>query len=219
MRRTRLLVPLLAAVAAASGLQAQAQRPWPHAAVAGHPYDEAQPPSAPQELWVVVEIPQGSAIKYEVDKTTGRVYVDRFQSMPVHAPANYGSIPSTLAADGDPLDAVVFARAPLHPGVFVKVRPIGLMKTMDGTLVDDKVLAVPVSAVDPTYDGITEASALPTLELDRVAAYFRVYKQLPGGQEGKLIEVSGAAAARDAVAESTARYRSARPSPSAPTSP
>jgi inorganic pyrophosphatase len=139
----------------------EAQRPWPHAEVPGHPYDEAQPATAPQELWVVIEIPEGSAIKYEVDKATGRVYVDRFQSMPVHAPANYGSIPSSLAADGDPLDAIVIARAPLHPGVFIKVRPIGIMKTQDGAIVDDKILVVPVSAVDPTYDGITELSALP----------------------------------------------------------
>jgi inorganic pyrophosphatase len=208
VRRGSLVAVALGATVLA--LPAWAQRPWPHADVRGHPYDEPQPAAAPGEIWVVIEIPEGSAIKYEIDKVTGRVHVDRFQSMPVHAPANYGSIPSSLAADGDPLDAIVLTRAPLHPGVFIKVRPIGLMKTMDGAIVDDKILAVPVSAVDPTYDGVTELSGLPPLERDRIAAYFRVYKQLPGGQEGRLLETAGAAAARSAVAESLARYKAAR---------
>jgi inorganic pyrophosphatase len=206
-RRTALAGAVLAAAALA--LPVEAQRRWPHAEVPGHPYDEPQPATAPRELWVVIEIPEGSAIKYEVDKVTGRVYVDRFQSMPVHTPANYGSIPSSLAADGDPLDAIVLARMPLHPGVFIKVRPIGLMKTQDGAVVDDKILTVPVSAVDPTYDGITELSGLPALERDRIAAYFRVYKQLPGGQEGRLLATEGAAAARAAVVEALKRYKTA----------
>jgi inorganic pyrophosphatase len=189
-----------------------AQAPWPNPDPArlGHPYDDPQPPEAPAELVVVIEIPAGSAVKYEIDKATGRVFVDRFQSMPVEAPANYGSIPRSLAPDGDPLDAVVLSRLPLHPGAFVRVRPVGVMKTLDDGQPDDKILAVPVSAVDPTYDPVTDAGGIPPMERERIGAYFRVYKQLPAGKEGKVLEVRGAAAAREAVTEAFARYRTAQ---------
>jgi inorganic pyrophosphatase len=158
----------------------------------------------------VIEIPQGGAVKYEIDKDTGAVYVDRFQSMPVHAPTSYGSLPRTLAPDGDPMDALVLARHPVQSGAFVRVRPIGVWKTLDGPHVDEKILTVPVSAVDPTYDAVRELVDVPVAERERILAYFRVYKRLPGGQEGKLLETGDAAAARAAVRAGLARYAQAR---------
>jgi inorganic pyrophosphatase len=182
---------------------------WPQDAPPGHPYSRSQLSAAPRELWVVIEIPQGSAVKYEIDKSTGALFVDRFQSMPVHTPANYGSVPQTLGPDGDPLDAVVLSRHPVHPGTFMKVRPIGVLKTLDGEDPDDKILAVPVSAVDPTYDGTRHLTDVPPLERERIAAYFRVYKQLPSGLEGKLLDSGDAAAALRVIAEALARYQAA----------
>lgn len=149
----------------------------------------AQPEKAPDEINVVVEIPAGSSIKYETDVETGFIFVDRFQSMPVAYPANYGSVTRTKADDGDPLDVIVYTRSPVAPGALIKVRPIGVMKMIDGGEVDDKIVAVPVSKVDPTYDGIKSVSDLPAIEQERLTSFFKVYKQLPDAR--KVVEVNG----------------------------
>ena len=173
----------------------------------GHPYHREQHANAPAELWVVIEVPLGSAIKYEIDKATGHVFVDRFQSMPVAAPANYGSFPRTLAVDGDPLDGVVLSRHPIHPGAFVRVRPVGVIRTVDGKDKDDKILVVPVSQVDPTYDEVRDLKDIPAAERDRIAAYFRVYKQLPSGLEGRILEFAVREVAERLVREAMESYR------------
>ncbi len=148
-----------------------------------HPFDYPQTGSKSDEVWMVVEIPQGSMTKFEIDKKTGLVMVDRFQSMPVAYPANYGTVSSTLAGDGDNLDALVFTREPLPPGTMIKVRIIGVLPMIDGGAQDDKLITVPVSGVDPTYDHIKDIGDLPKIELDRISAFFRVYKQLPEGRK------------------------------------
>jgi inorganic pyrophosphatase len=173
----------------------------------GHPYHHEQHASAPAEMWAVIEIPMGSSVKYEFDKSTGHLMVDRFQSMPIAAPANYGSFPRTLAPDGDPLDAVVLSRHPVQAGAFIRVRPVGVIRTVDGEHRDDKVLVVPVSALDTTYDAIRDVGDVPKAERDRIAAYFRVYKQLPGGVEGRILETSGRAVAERLVREAMEAYR------------
>jgi inorganic pyrophosphatase len=177
----------------------------------GHPYHREQHPNAPAELWAVIEVPLGSAIKYEIDKATGHVFVDRFQSMPVTAPANYGSFPRTLAADGDPLDAVVLSRHPVHPGAFVRVRPVGVIRTVDGEHKDDKILVVPVSQLDPTYDEVRDLKDIPAAERDRIAAYFRVYKQLIPGGDSRVLEFAGRDVAERLVRESMESYRRKSP--------
>ncbi len=151
--------------------------------------DFPQPQEAPDEINVVIEIPAGSAIKYEADAKTGTIIVDRFQSMAVAYPANYGSITSSKGGDGDPLDALVFTRFPVTPGAVIKVRPIGIMKMVHGGETDDKIVAVPTSKVDPSYDAIKTIADLPKVEQDRVAEFFRVYKNLPGNR--KKVEVNG----------------------------
>lgn len=151
--------------------------------------DFRQAEKLPDEFFMITEIPAGGFTKYELDHATGFLFVDRFQSMPVAYPVNYGSVSQTLADDGDPLDAVVYTRAPLQPGSLIRVRPIGIMKMIDAGEVDDKIVAVPTSKLDPTYDDIKTVDDLPAIERERLMAFFRVYKQLPAGR--KVVEVSG----------------------------
>ncbi|MFU8764675.1 MAG: inorganic diphosphatase [Haliea sp.] len=148
-----------------------------------------QPENAPDEVYALVEIPAGSSTKYELDAATGHLLVDRFQSMPVVYPANYGTLPSTLAGDNDPLDVLVYTREPVVPGALILVRPIGMLKMLDGGEQDDKLVAVPADAVDPTYAAVRDIGDLPEVELQRLQAFFSVYKQLPAGR--KQIELQG----------------------------
>jgi inorganic pyrophosphatase len=143
----------------------------------------------PTDVQAVVEIPAGSFTKYELDAKTGLLFVDRFQSMPVVYPANYGSIPSTVGPDGDPLDALVITRQPVYPGALIRVRPIGILKMIDGGDVDDKVVAVPISKLDPTYDEIKTIDDLPAIDRARIEQFFAVYKKLPDGR--KVVEMKG----------------------------
>jgi inorganic pyrophosphatase len=171
-----------------------------------HPFLAAQPKEAPDEANLAVEIPAGSFTKYEI-KEDGLVHVDRFQSMPVAYPANYGSMPRTLAGDNDPLDALVLTREPLHPGVIVRFRPIGYLKMVDKGEHDEKVIGVPTDKVDPTYAGIRDLQDLPLIERQRIEAFFRVYKDLPEGRNP--VELSGwgnAAEAKALIRESMQRF-------------
>lgn len=147
-----------------------------------HPFLAAQPKEAPEEANLAVEIPAGSFTKYEI-KEDGLVHVDRFQSMPVAYPANYGSMPRTLAGDNDPLDALVLTREPLHPGVIVRFRPIGYLKMVDNGEQDEKVIGVPTDKLDPTYAGIRDLEDLPLIERQRIEAFFRVYKESARGTQ------------------------------------
>ena len=143
----------------------------------------------PTDVQVVIEIPAGSFTKYELDAKTGHIFVDRFQSMPVVYPTNYGSIPSTVGPDGDPFDALVITRQPVYPGALIRVRPIGIMKMIDGGDIDDKIVAVPISKLDPTYDEIKTIDDLPAIERSRIEQFFAVYKNLPDGR--KVVEMKG----------------------------
>jgi len=148
-----------------------------------------QPDNNPEEFYAVTEIPAGGIIKYETDSKTGLIIADRVQSMPVAYPANYGSLTQSLAGDGDPLDVIFYTRAPMAPGTLIKLRAIGVLKMIDGGEKDDKIVAVPASKIDPTYDDIKEVADLPKIEQQRLEAFFRVYKQLPDGR--KKVELNG----------------------------
>jgi inorganic pyrophosphatase len=143
----------------------------------------------PADVQVIIEIPAGSCTKYELDAKTGLIFVDRFQSMPVVYPTNYGSIPSTVGPDGDPLDALVITRQPVCPGALIRVRPSGILKMIDGGDVDDKIVAVPISKLDPTYDEIKTIDDLSAIERARIEQFFAVYKKLPDGR--KVVEMKG----------------------------
>jgi inorganic pyrophosphatase len=139
----------------------------------------SHPAAAPAEVFALVEIPAGGQVKYELDLASGRLRVDRFLSMPVAYPINYGIVPCASAPDGDPLDVLVLTRMPVAPGALIRVRPVGVMTMRDRGQVDDKILAVPVSSVDPTYDAVRAPADLPALDLRRIEEFFRVYKRLP----------------------------------------
>src|SRR4051812_3324659 len=137
----------------------------------------------PGKFTAVVEIPTGSSVKYELDKTTGLLKLDRILYSAVHYPANYGFIPQTLAEDDDPLDVLVLCQAAVAPLTLVKARAIGLMTMIDSGKKDHKVLAVAVD--DPEYDGFQEANELPGHRLAMLRRFFQDYKTL----EGKAVEV------------------------------
>ncbi len=125
--------------------------------------------------------------------------------MPVIYPANYGSITSSLGGDGDPLDALVYTREPVVPGAIIKVRAIGVLNMIDGGEKDDKIVAVPASDIDPSYDKIKEISDLPEIEQQRLQAFFRVYKQIP--EKRKVVELNGFENAEKAQAEVAAAIK------------
>ncbi|MFI8582999.1 inorganic diphosphatase [Ectopseudomonas khazarica] len=172
-----------------------------------HPFHASQAKDAPNNVHMAVEIPAGSFTKYEINEE-GLVFVDRFQSMPVVYPANYGSLSRTLGGDNDPLDGLVLTREPLHPGVLIKFRPIGYLKMIDGGEHDEKIIGVPSSDIDPTYDNIKDIGDLPAIERQRIEAFFRVYKQLPEGR--KKVELNGygnAAEARQMIQTALDNYK------------
>lgn len=160
-----------------------------------HPFHAEQAKNAPNDVHMAVEIPAGSFTKYEINEE-GLVFVDRFQSMPVVYPANYGSLPRTLGGDNDPLDGLVLTRESLHPGVLIKFRPIGYLKMIDGGEHDEKIIGVPSSDIDPTYDNIQDINDLPAIERQRIEAFFKVYKNLPEGR--KKVELNGYGNAEEA---------------------
>jgi inorganic pyrophosphatase len=159
----------------------------------------------PRDINVVIEIPHGSGVKYEVDKESGAMVVDRVVFTPMVYPAAYGFIPNTLADDGDPADALVLISAPLVPGAVVRSRPIGLLKMEDEAGQDEKIVCVPHDKVHPQYTGITEISQLPAITRDAIEHFFSHYKDL---EKGKWVKITGwgtAADAEKAIADSLAR--------------
>jgi len=124
----------------------------------------------------VIEIPKGGKNKYELDKKTGFLRLDRVLYTSTHYPANYGFIPRTYADDGDPLDVLVICAEPINPLTLVQVYPVGVMRMLDGGRYDDKIIAIPFS--DPNYNTITTIDDLPPHIFDEMLHFFKVYKQL-----------------------------------------
>ena len=130
----------------------------------------------PTDFSAVIEISKGSNCKYELDKETGMLRLDRILYTATHYPANYGFIPRTYADDGDPLDVLVLCSEPIVPMTLVQVYPIGAMRMIDGGKQDDKIIAIPFS--DPTHQGVKSIHELPTHIFDEIKHFFTVYKQL-----------------------------------------
>lgn len=144
--------------------------------------------SNPDKLNAVIEIPYGSNIKYEIDKDSGAVVVDRVLYSAMFYPANYGFIPSTLADDGDPADVLVLNEYPLQAGSVIPCRLIGVLVMEDESGMDEKLLAVPVTKIDPRYDGIKSIDNLPKATLDKIKNFFETYKML---EPNKWVKVKG----------------------------
>lgn len=132
----------------------------------------------PDKINAIIEIPYGSSVKYEVDKDSGAVVVDRVMYSAMFYPANYGFIPHTLADDDDPVDILVINEYPLQAGSVIKVRLIGVLIMEDESGMDEKLIAVPISKIDPRYDGIKSLNDLPKITLDRIKNFFETYKML-----------------------------------------
>ena len=157
----------------------------------------------PRDFSAVIEIPKGSQCKYELDKHTGFLRLDRVLYTSTHYPANYGFIPRTYADDGDPLDVLVLCSMTLYPMTLVRVYPIGVMRMIDGGKLDDKVIAVPFS--DPSYHGITDIDELPPHIFDEIMHFFSVYKQLENKQTA-VKELFGHEEAGEIVAQAIENY-------------
>ena len=136
----------------------------------------------PKEVNVVIEIPQGSPIKSELDKESGFMKVDRFAFTTMVYPFNYGFIPNTHAEDGDPVDVLVISTYAVTPGVFISVRPIGMLEMEDEEGVDTKILAVPVEKVDPFFADIQDIDDLNEIEKKKIQHFFIHYKELESGK-------------------------------------
>ena len=128
----------------------------------------------------VIEIPKGSKCKYELDKASGLLKLDRILYTSTHYPANYGFIPRTYADDGDPLDVLVLCSEPIYPMTLIRVYPIGVMRMLDDGRMDDKIIAIPFS--DPTYNDIRSIDEMPSHIFDEIMHFFTVYKQLENKQ-------------------------------------
>ena len=168
----------------------------------------------PNEVNVIIEIPAHSdPVKYEVDKKTGAMFVDRFMTTAMHYPCNYGYIPRTLSDDGDPVDVMVVTPYPLVSGSVVRCRPVALLKMTDESGDDAKVLAVPVAKLCKAYERVEGAQDLPPTLLDQIAHFFEHYKDL---EEGKWVRVGGWGSAEDARAEILSGVRMYRDAPERP---
>lgn len=153
----------------------------------------------PDEINVIIEIPANSdPVKYEVDKDTGALMVDRFMATAMFYPCNYGYIPNTLSEDGDPLDVLVPTPYPLINGAVIKCRPVGVLKMEDESGIDAKLIAVPVDKLSVIYREVQQETDLPALLLQQIEHFFEHYKDL---EKGKWVKVQGWADAAEAKAE------------------
>jgi inorganic pyrophosphatase len=154
---------------------------------------------APEEFNVIIEIPMNAdPIKYEVDEDTGALFVDRFMSTAMHYPCNYGYVPQTVAADGDPVDVLVITPYPLIVGAVVACRPIGMLRMEDEAGGDSKLLAVPTDKIVPIYKHWKKPEDLADLHLQRIQHFFEHYKDL---EPGKWVKVQGWEGPESAKAE------------------
>jgi len=142
----------------------------------------------PFDINVIIEVPLGGVpIKYEMDKASGAMVVDRFLHTPMFYPCNYGFIPHTLSQDGDPVDMLVVGQTPVMPGAILRSRPIGVLVMEDEKGVDEKVLGVPVDQLSPYYRDVSSYRDLPKSLIDQVAHFFEHYKDL---EEGKWVKIA-----------------------------
>jgi inorganic pyrophosphatase len=161
--------------------------------------------NAPEEVNVIIEIPaESEPVKYEVDKTSGRVFVDRFMGTSMRYPCDYGYIPETLSEDGDPTDVLVLCPQPLIPGSVITVRPVGVLKMADESGIDCKVLAVPVDKISPLYKHVFSPQDVHPHLLSKIAHFFEHYKDL---EDGKWVKIEAWEGPEKAVEEILASVR------------
>lgn len=170
--------------------------------------------NVPNEINVIIEIPAHSdPVKYEVDKNTGAMFVDRFMNTAMYYPCNYGYVPNTLSEDGDPVDVLVVTPHPLISGSVIKCRPVGMLKMTDESGVDAKILAVPIDKLCISYRTLKDYTELPRLLIDQIAHFFEHYKDLEANKWVKVEGWVGADAAKAEITAGIARYSSSADKP------
>ena len=161
----------------------------------------------PNDINVIVEIPRyGPPIKYEVDKETGAMFVDRFMPAAMHYPCNYGYVPQTLSEDGDPVDVLVITPIPLHVGTVVRCRPLGVLEMEDDAGMDAKILAVPVNKLTKLYSRRKDYQDIDPELLARITHFFEHYKDLEDGKWVKVKGWAGLDVAKKEIVDSIERY-------------
>ena len=164
--------------------------------------------NVPEAFNVIIEIPMNAdPIKYEVDKESGAIFVDRFMGTAMHYPTNYGYVPKTISGDGDPVDVLVITPFPLIPGVVVPCRPIGILKMEDEGGVDGKVLAVPTDKILPIYTHWQKPEDINPLRLKTIAHFFEHYKDLEAGKWVKILGWEGVDSAKQEILDGIANYQ------------
>jgi inorganic pyrophosphatase len=160
----------------------------------------------PEQFNVIIEIPMaGNPVKYEVDKDSGALVVDRFLHTPMYYPCNYGFIPHTLSGDGDPCDVLVISQYPVIPGCVIACRPIGVIVMEDDGGQDEKILALPIDKLHPYYADIKSYEDLPKIQIDSIVHFFEHYKDLEAGKWVKILGVEGPEKAKELILEGIAR--------------
>lgn len=154
----------------------------------------------------IIEIPYGSNVKYELDKDSGAIVVDRVMYSAVYYPANYGFIPHTLADDGDPADILVLNAYPLQAGSVIRVRLIGVLIMEDESGMDEKILALPLDKIDPTYSDISDIDDVPEAILARIKNFFETYKMLENDKWVKIKKYENKAKAYELLEKFVRKY-------------
>ena len=164
--------------------------------------------SLPDDFNVIIEISANAdPIKYEVDKDSGAIFVDRFMGTAMFYPANYGYVPQTLSEDGDPVDVLVVTPFPLQVGVVVRCRALGVLKMEDESGIDAKLVAVPVEKLCPMYKDVQKLEDLPELLRAQISHFFEHYKDLEKGKWVKVQGWDGIDAAKQELLDGVARYK------------
>ncbi len=167
--------------------------------------------NVPESFNVIIEIPMNAdPVKYEVDKESGAIFVDRFMSTAMHYPTNYGYVPQTISGDGDPVDVLVITPFPLIPGVVVPCRAIGILKMTDEAGEDGKVLAVPTDKILSIYKHWQKPEDLNELRLKTIAHFFEHYKDLEAGKWVKVQGWEGPESAKKEILDGMANYAKAQ---------
>jgi inorganic pyrophosphatase len=168
----------------------------------------------PLDINAIIEIPQGSLpIKYELDKASGTLFVDRFLHTSMVYPANYGFIPHTLSQDGDPCDVLVITQVSVMATAVVRCRPVGVLMMEDESGPDEKIIAVPVDKLNPYYTKVENYTDLPSMLRDQIAHFFRHYKDLEAGKWVRVSRWMSAEHAAEMIVKSIARAEKAKSSP------
>ena len=164
--------------------------------------------NAPKDLYAIIEIPMGGVpVKYELDKKSGAMFVDRFLHTAMYYPGNYGFVPHTLSEDGDPIDVIVVGPHAVVPGAVIRVRPVGALLMEDEAGGDEKIIAVPVDKLHPFYKNVKSYEDLPTILLEQIAHFFQHYKDLEKGKWVTIVKWVGIDETRQLILDAIANAK------------